>query len=147
MIIFLCLLRLYMSMWKPCSLSSPFRHFSGKFPDCCCTGFENIQAVTKAPAVSAIIPCASPCTASPSKERWLLGTPLGTGLEDGKWAWKKSSSHASKTQLVMCWIKMYIRNKLMANTETETNLKHILLKDLICWQTDRAVHLTVWMPQ
>lgn len=83
-------------VYKPRSPPSFFLWFSGKFPDCYCAGLENREAVTKAPAVSVIIPCASPCIASPSKEHWLLGTPLGTRLGDGKWAWKRWSTHASK---------------------------------------------------
>lgn len=88
---------------KPCSPPCLFLWFSGKFPDCRCAGLEHIEAVTKAPAVSLIIPCASPCTASPSKERWLLGTPLGTGLGDGKWAWQRRSRHASRKQECNQW--------------------------------------------
>lgn len=88
---------------KPCSPPSLFLWFSGKFPDCRCAGLENIEAVTKAPAVSVIIPCASPCTASPSKERWLLGTLLGTWLGDGKWARQRRSRHASRKQDCNQW--------------------------------------------
>lgn len=83
----------------PCSPPSLIQWFSGKFPDCCCAGLENIEAVTKAPAVSFIILYAFPCTDSPSKERWLLGTPLGAGLGDGKWAWKEEQTHLYKPGL------------------------------------------------
>jgi len=81
-------------MCKPCSPPSFF--FYDSVENCRCGSLENIEAATKAMAVSLIIPHASPCAASPSKERWLLGTPLGAAVGDGKWVWKK---HLLKTGL------------------------------------------------
>lgn len=72
-----CIMCTFLSLRVQSMFLGILLEFSGKFPDCHCAGLESGDAVTKAPAVSAIIPSASALHCLPIKGTLITGSSAG----------------------------------------------------------------------